>query len=95
MNILSPENYLLYSSYPRCAWAATGIVVGWFVCLCVTCESTHLDAIALRLHNKLLVLIVADFDSLSNKSEQKLRSLNLHVGSLGPRPIFFYRTKLT
>ncbi len=35
-------------------------------------------------YNKLLVLIVADFDvkaSLSNKSEQKLRSLNLHVGS--------------
>ena len=31
-----------------------------------------------------LVLIVADFDveaSLSNKSEQKLRSLNLNVGS--------------
>ncbi len=31
----------------RGAWAATGIVV----CLCVTCESTHLDAIALRLQH--------------------------------------------
>ncbi len=61
------------------------------VCLCVTCESTHLDAIALRLqppNNKLLVLNVADFDvtaSLSYKSEQKLSSLNLHVGT---RPLF-------
>ncbi len=53
--------------------------------LSVTSESAHLAAIALRLqhvyppHNKLLVLKVADFDvkaSLSNKSEQKLRSLN-------------------
>ncbi len=57
------------------------------VCLfvCPDSESAHLAAIALRLHhgqpshNKLLVLKVADFDvkaSLSNKSEQKLRSLN-------------------
>ncbi len=53
----------------------------------MTSESAHLDAIALRLqhgclHNKLL--IVVDFDvkaSLSNKSEQKLRNLNLYVGA--------------
>ena len=59
--------------------------VSLFVC---SFQSAHLAATALRLqhgqpsHNKLLVLKVADFDvkaSLSNKSEQKLRSLNLHV----------------
>ncbi len=56
--------------------------VSLFVC---SFESAHLAAVALRLqhgqpsHNKLKV---ADFDvkaSLSNKSEQKLRSLNQHV----------------
>ena len=29
--------------YPRRAWAATGIVVRWSVCLFVMCESTHLQ----------------------------------------------------
>ncbi len=44
------------SSYPRRAWAATGIVVGWFVCLfvclSVTHESAHLAATALRLQHR-------------------------------------------
>ncbi len=35
----------------RRAWAVTGIVVRWFVCLFVTHESSHLDAIAQRLHH--------------------------------------------
>ncbi len=38
--------------YPRRAWAATGIVVGWFVCLSVTHESAHLAATALRLQHR-------------------------------------------
>ena len=37
--------------YPRRAWAATGIVVRWSVCLFVMCESTHLHAMALRLQH--------------------------------------------
>ncbi len=47
--------------------------VCWSVYLSVTSESADLDAIAP--HNKLLVLIVADFDikaSLSNKSQETL-----------------------
>ncbi len=36
----------------RGAWAATGIVVCWSVCLFVTGISTHLDAIALRLQHR-------------------------------------------
>ncbi len=76
---------ILHAYYPRRAWAATSIVVCLFVCLFVTGESAHLGAMALRLqpsHNKLLVLIVADFDvtpSLSNENEQKLRSLCLSL----------------
>ncbi len=35
--------------YPRLAWAATGIVVHWSVCL--TSEPAHLIAIALRLQH--------------------------------------------
>ncbi len=35
----------------RGAWAATGIVVVWFVCLFVTHESAHLAATALRLQH--------------------------------------------
>ena len=61
----------------------TGIEVCWFVCLCVTCESTHLDAIALHFQHgyslQTIVLNVTDFDVktlLSYKSSQKLRSLN-------------------
>ena len=42
---------LLDSGYPRRAWAATGIVVRWSVCLFVMCESTHLHAMALRLQH--------------------------------------------
>ncbi len=44
----------------------------------MTHESAHLAAMALPSHNKLLVLIVTDFDvkpSLSNKNEQKLKKL--------------------
>ncbi len=39
--------------YPRCAWAATGIVDRWFVCLSVIYEPAHLDAIALRLQHSI------------------------------------------
>ena len=46
----------VYNNYPRRAWAATGIVVCWsvclFVCLFVTGISTHLDATALRLQHR-------------------------------------------
>ncbi len=100
------------SSYPRRAWAATGIVVVWFVCLfvCDCCHSTAFTAwIALsywfckwqiqlrcRIKAKKLVSQSAYLDvitvrlqhgqpshaqqaSLSNKSQQKLRTqLNLH-----------------
>ncbi len=43
-----------YGSYPRCVWAATGIYIysSPLVCLYVTCESTHLDTIALRLQHR-------------------------------------------
>ena len=37
---------MLTINYPRREWAATGIVVCWFVCHRL---STHLDATALRL----------------------------------------------
>ena len=47
-----PMSCILTYNYPRCAWAATGIVVRWFVCLFVTSISTHLDAIALRLQHR-------------------------------------------
>ncbi len=65
------------------------IVVGQSVCVCVYSESAHLDAIALCLYygqdNKVVVLNLADFEvkaSLSNKSEQRLRSLNRTVERL-------------
>ena len=57
--IMSPAEGLHFSAlvcYPRRAWAATGIVVCWsvclFVCLFVTGISTHLDATALRLQHR-------------------------------------------
>ena len=59
------HRYSTLVCYPRRAWAATGIVVCWFVCLCVTCESTHLDVIALRLQPWIVSkqqVIVTDFD---------------------------------
>ncbi len=58
----------------------------------MTCESTHLDAIALRLQHGYLhttSYYVADFDdkaSLSNKSEQKL-SCTLQLANY-TRPLF-------
>ena len=43
------NNFMI--NYPRRAWAATDIVVRWFVYLFVTSKSTHLDAISLRLQH--------------------------------------------
>ena len=69
---------------------ATGLQQSVSLSVCLYSESTHLDAMALCLchgqpqHNKVVVLNLTDFDvkaSLSNKSEQKLKILNLHVGS--------------
>ncbi len=57
--------------YPRRVWAATGIVVVWFVCLFVcdrlakakklVSESAYLDVITVRLQ-QVVSLVVADLD---------------------------------
>ncbi len=82
---IAPTSKLNY--YPRRAWTAAGIVVCWFVCLCMICESTHLDAIALRLFTastqQVISFLIGQISIkalLLYRSEQKLRSLNLHIG---------------